>query len=127
MSILQPMLRSGRRRHLLRAKAALLLTVFLSAGTTLPSIDALAYHQEGAGGGKSQPHVEPAGGCASHADQCSLGRSASGSAAFAALSGSTRMELQSHPAQRQIPHLEPPCADLSAVPQPRAPPALRSV
>jgi hypothetical protein len=127
MSILQPMRQSGWRLHLLRAKASLLLAVFLSAGTSLPSIDALAYHQDGAEGGKSQPHVDPAGGCASHADQCSLGRSASGSAAFAALSGGTRIELQSHPAQRQIPHFEPPCADLSAVPQPRAPPAFRSV
>src|SRR4026208_993755 len=90
----------------LRAKALLLLAVFLSAGTSLPSLDALVYH-----GGphleRSQPHVEPAGGCLSHSDHCSLGRTASGSGAVAALAGVVRLEPISTPTQPCTPRRRP--------------------
>ena len=92
-SILQYMNRSGciRRSLVLRAKALLLLAVFLSAGTSLPSLDALVYHHGTTQLERSQPHFEPAGGCLSHSDHCSLGRSASGSGAVATPSGPIRL------------------------------------
>lgn len=129
MSILQPMYRSvptGISR-LRRAKAFLLLAVFLSAGTSLPSLDALVYHHSDTQIDRSQSHVEPAGGCLSHSDHCSLGRSASGSSAVAALSGVTRLEPVSSPPRPCASRAVPACANRSAIPQPRAPPFFRSV
>jgi len=115
------------RSHLLRAKAFLLLAVFLAAGTSLPSLDALAYHHGATALERSQSHVEPAGGCLSHSDHCSLGRTASGSGAVATLSGVTRIEPASSPTHPCTPRVQPICADRSAIPQPRAPPFFRSV
>ncbi|MEP7227764.1 MAG: hypothetical protein ABI785_10420 [Gemmatimonadales bacterium] len=112
--------------RLRRAKALFLLAVFLSAGTSLPSLDALVYHSD-APLDRSQSHVEPTGGCLSHSDHCSLGRSASGSSAVATLSGVTRLEpvpSATRPCARRD---QPACADRSAIPQPRAPPFFRSV
>jgi len=129
MSILQHMLRSlpAGRSRLRPAKAFLLLAVFLSAGTSLPSLDALVYHQSATELDRSQSHVEPAGGCLSHTDHCSLGRSASGSGAVATLGGVTRLEPLSSPARLCARRLHPACADRGAIPQPRAPPFFRSV
>ena len=67
-----------------RARAWLLLTLFLGAGTSLPSPDALLFHW------RVDPlagriHVEPAGGCTAHGDHCTLGRTPPGSRAAAAL------------------------------------------
>jgi hypothetical protein len=117
----------ARRWYLRQAKASLLLAVFLSAGTSLPSLDALVYHHGAAVLERSQSHVEPAGGCLSHSDHCSLGRSASGSGAVATLSSVTRLEPVSSPSRPSAPRIQPTCADRSAIPQPRAPPFLRSV
>jgi hypothetical protein len=116
-----------RRSHLLRVKAFLLLAVFLAAGTSLPSLDALVYHHGSADLERSQSHVEPAGGCLSHSDHCSLGRSASGSGAVATLSSVTRIEPASGPTHSCAPRIQPTCTDRSAIPQPRAPPFFRSV
>ena len=129
MSILQHMYRSlpARRWHRRQAKAFLLLAVFLSAGTSLPSLDALLYHHDGMELERSQSHVEPAGGCLSHSDHCSLGRSASGSGAVATLNGVTRLEPVSSPPRPCARRAEPACADRTAIPQPRAPPFFRSV
>ncbi len=129
MSILQYMSGSDRirRSHVLRAKAILLLAVFLSAGTSLPSLDALLYHNGGMELERSQSHIEPAGGCLSHSDHCSLGRSASGSGAVATLIGVVRLEPVSGPTQLFAPRVQPEFADRTGVPQPRAPPVLRSV
>ena len=129
MSIIQHMHRSvpAWRSRLRPAKAFLLLAVFLSAGTSLPSMDALVYHQGATELDRSQSHLEPAGGCLNHTDHCSLGRSASGSGAVATLSGVTRLEPISSPSQPCAPRLRPACADRSAIPQPRAPPLFRSV
>ena len=110
----------------LRVKALHLLAVFLSAGPSLPSLDALVYH--GATHlERSQPHVEPAGGCLSHSDHCSLGRTASGSGAVATLAGVVRLEPVSTPTQPCTPRGWPAAADRTGVPQPRAPPLFRSV
>lgn len=129
MSILQSMHRSVLPwRSLLRhANAFLLLTVFLSAGTSLPSLDAVVYHHNATELDRSQAHVEPAGGCLAHSDHCNLSRSGSGSGAVATPSGVTRLVPASSPTHRCARHVEPVCVDQSALPQPRAPPLLRSV
>src|SRR6476660_3395414 len=57
---------------LARVRAWLLLALFLGAGTSLPSADALLHHLHPdpfAG----RVHVEPTGGCAAHSDHCTLG------------------------------------------------------
>lgn len=115
-----------RRLHLRPIKAFLLLAVFLSAGTSLPSLDAVVYHSA-AELDRSQSHVESAGGCLSHSDDCSLGRTASGSGAVATVRGVTRLEPVLSPPPSCAQRLQPACADRSAIPQPRAPPFFRSV
>ncbi|MBA3760804.1 MAG: hypothetical protein H0X07_09730 [Gemmatimonadales bacterium] len=119
-----PFLRQSRFR---RVKAFLLLAVFLSAGTSLPSLDAAVYHHGAAAVARSQSHVEPAGGCLSHSDHCGLGRTASGSGAVATLEGVTRLESAPKPARQPVRRVQPACADRCAIPQPRAPPFFRSV
>ncbi len=113
--------------RLIRAKALLLLTVFLSAGTSLPSLDALAYHGDDAGSERSGTHVEPAGGCLSHGDQCSLGRTTSGSGAVASAEAESRLVPPASPVTQHSSHLQPVCADPGALPHSRAPPTLRNV
>ena len=128
MSILQPMHPPvpARRWYYRQLKAFLLLAVFLSAGTSLPSLDALLYHH-GSEIDRSQAHVETAGGCFSHSGHCSLGRSASGSGSVATLTGVTRLEPVSTPPRFPTSRVQPTCGDRSAIPQPRAPPVFRSV
>jgi hypothetical protein len=113
--------------RLIQAKAFLLLLVFLSAGTSLPSLDALAYHGIDATSERSRTHVEPAGGCLSHADQCNLGRTASGSGAVAAAEAESRLVPTTNPVTQHSPHLQPTRADPGALPRSRAPPSLRNV
>ena len=73
--------RAFRASAVRRSIALLLTAVFLAAGTTLPGPDALFHHGGGAAGAEHHPHVEPAGGCTSHADGCTLGRVATGAGA----------------------------------------------
>ena len=80
VGILFPML--GIRR--IQAQSIFLLAVFLSAGTTLPSLDGLLFHGAGESG-RAQTHIEPAGGCLEHGQHCVLGRTAPGVGALAAL------------------------------------------
>jgi hypothetical protein len=115
------------RGRLARLKAFLFLALFLSAGTTLPSLDALAFHSHHNASERSQTHVEPAGGCASHVDHCALNRTASGSGAVATLGDGTRHEPVIGLANQQSPHPQPTCADPGALPRTRAPPRLRYV
>lgn len=124
MSILQPMHRpaSARRWYHRQVKAFLLLAVFLSAGTSLPGLDALLYHH-GAELDRSQSHVEPAGGCLDHAGHCGLGRTASGSGAAVSLVRGIRIEPTDRPAPARLPAVPHTKADLGTVAQPRAPPA----
>jgi hypothetical protein len=125
MSILQPMFRSVPTRlwHLRRAKAFLLLAVFLSAGTSLPGPDALLYHNGVTELDRSQSHIEPAGGCLDHAGHCVLGRTASGSGAVVTLVRGVRVEPTNRPAPARLPAVPHTQADRGTVPQPRAPPA----
>jgi hypothetical protein len=111
----------------IQAKALLLLLVFLTAGTSLPSLDALAYHGTAAGSERSRTHIEPAGGCLSHADQCSLGRTASGSGAVAAAEAESRLVATNSLVTQHSPLIQPVCADPGALPHSRAPPTLRYV
>jgi hypothetical protein len=129
VSILQPMYRSvpARLWHLRRAKAFLMLAVFLSAGTSLPGLDALLFHHGATELDRSQSHIEPAGGCLSHSDHCTLGRGASGSGAVATLSSVSRLEPVSRPTRLPTACVQPTCADRSLLHQPRAPPFFRSV
>ena len=113
--------------RLIQAKAFLLLLVFLAAGTSLPSLDALAFHGNDASSERSRTHIEPAGGCLSHADQCSLGRTASGSGAVAGSETESRLLPTSNPVAQYSPQVQPVCADPGALPQSRAPPTLRYV
>ncbi|MDQ3426482.1 MAG: hypothetical protein M3477_01500, partial [Gemmatimonadota bacterium] len=65
----------------MRAKALLLLAVFLGGGTSFPGLDALLHHGRDADSFGHLTHVEPAGGCPTHAGHCTLGRTAPGSGA----------------------------------------------
>jgi hypothetical protein len=107
--------------RLTQAKASFLLLLFLAAGTSLPSLDALAFHQDAAGE-RSRTHIEPAGGCLSHADQCTLGRTASGSGAVAATPGESRLIAAGPSDSPRSPRLQPSCAFTGALPHSRAPP-----
>jgi hypothetical protein len=113
--------------RLIQAKALLLLLVFLAAGTSLPSLDALAYHGIDVGSERSRTHIEPAGGCLSHADVCSLGRTASGTGAVASAQAESRVVPPGSPDTQLSSHLQPVCADPGALPHSRAPPTLRYV
>jgi hypothetical protein len=110
--------------RLIQAKALLLLVVFLAAGTSLPSLDAVVYHNQGADAQRWQTHVEPAGGCLDHAEHCVLGRTAPGSGAVVGQPSKVKVE----PFRRSAPQLasSQPQVDLSPLltSKPRAPPAL---
>ena len=107
----------------LRAKAFLLLAVFLSAGTSLPGPDALLYHGGAAELDRSSSHIEPAGGCLDHAEHCVLGRTATGAGADVPPITVVRAELASRPIQ---PITAQPLfsADPTGIPNSRAPPVL---
>jgi hypothetical protein len=106
----------------LRARAWLLLILFLGAGTSLPGLDALLFHW------RVDPlagriHVEPTGGGTDHADHCTLGRTPPGSRSSAPLVTVLRFAPTGRPASPRppsAPALEPRATSL---PRPRAPPA----
>jgi hypothetical protein len=104
-----------------RVRAWLLLALFLCAGTSLPSLDALLYHQR-ADPMAGRLHVEPAGGCTSHADHCTLGRTPPGSRAVMPLILVARLATD----LRLAPALLPPAPGLTpraaSLPRSRAPP-----
>jgi hypothetical protein len=115
------MIPARRSAGLRRSIALLLFAVFLGAGTTLPGADALLFHGEKAAA-EHRAHVEPAGGCGSHADSCTLGRTASGTGA--ALAGPAVVRAAPTAA---LPVASAPASLLTAgapggSPQPRAPP-----
>jgi hypothetical protein len=105
-----------------RVRSWLLLALFLSAGTSLPSLDALLFHlhpDPTAG----RVHVEPLGGCTSHSEHCTLGRTPPGSRAVAPLAIVTR--LATDPPRNPGPPPPEPALDVRAasLPRSRAPPA----
>jgi hypothetical protein len=109
-----------------RLSAILLLVVFLGAGSSLPSLDALLYHEHGPDRMAGLAHVEPAGGCTSHAEHCTLGLTAPGSSAWRApfLPAPIRTAERAEPtptSERLSAHRTAPR------PSSRAPPALRFV
>ena len=115
-----------RAAGLRRSIALLLLAVFLGAGTTLPGADALLFHGSEPGAGEHQTHIEPAGGCASHTDGCTLGRAASGAGSELAPAPTVRVEPPARGSAEPDCGLPPLALDRDTLPPPRAPPALRS-
>ena len=111
------------RMHRHPVKALLLLAVFLSAGTSLPGLDGLVFHQDAGEPGRAQTHVEPAGGCLEHAGHCVLGRTASGSGADLAPSPEITAEPVSRPDYQLTAHSMLSAAP-SGLPHSRAPPVL---
>jgi hypothetical protein len=105
-----------------RLVALFLLTVFFGAGTTLPDLDALLYHWV-AGSDTPWPHVEAAGGCGGHSEQCTLGRTATGSGATLVHSATLRIVPIEPIAPVQTAPIRVIAAPRGILPQPRAPPA----
>jgi hypothetical protein len=105
-----------------RLVAWLLLAVFLGAGTTLPGPDALLHHWR-AQADEYRTYVEPAGGCGTHAEKCTLGRTATGAGATIAQPPVLRTQLSTTPSRVPIHPAEIVVADLDAIPHSRAPPA----
>jgi len=111
------------RARWIQARAVLLLAVFLTAGSSLPSIDALVYHSGAGAIARSQTHVEPAGGCLNHAEHCTLGRTAPGSGAVGVAANTLPTASDVVPAPRPL--VSQPWSDTYrySVVQPRAPPS----
>jgi hypothetical protein len=103
----------------IRLKAFLLLAVFLSAGTTLPSLDGLLLHDGEPG--RAQTHVEPAGGCLDHAQHCAVGRTAAGNGALAASTTEVRAAAATPPADSHF-TLSVLDSGIAGAPNSRAPP-----
>jgi hypothetical protein len=104
-----------------RARAWLLLTLFLGAGTSLPSPDALLFHWR-VDPTAGRIHVEPAGGCTAHGDHCTLGRTPPGSRAVAPLAIVARHTPDLRQASRQLPPAPAFTARVASPSLPRAPP-----
>ncbi|MGH7513062.1 MAG: hypothetical protein ACREOQ_09080 [Gemmatimonadales bacterium] len=105
-----------------RVRAWLLLALFLGAGTSLPSADALLHHLH-PDPFTGRVHVEPAGGCTAHSDHCTLGRTPPGSRAVASFAFLVRLVQHDHAVA--VWPLSRPRADVRAtlLPPSRAPPA----
>jgi hypothetical protein len=115
------------RARWIQVRAILLLAVFFSAGSSLPSLDALVYHGAAAERSRSQAHVEPAGGCLNHAEHCSLGRTAPGSGAVGVAAGTPPVASVSTPAPRPLVTQSLCSTHRLTLARPRAPPTLRFV
>ena len=105
-----------------RVRAWLLLALFLSAGTSLPSPDALLFHlrpDPTAG----RVHVEPAGGCTAHSEHCTLGRTPPGSRSVAAPIIAVRISSSLRRPSGPIPPVPALEARAASLPHSRAPPA----
>jgi hypothetical protein len=104
-----------------RARAWLLLTLFLGAGTSLPSPDALLFHWR-VDPTAGRIHVEPAGGCTAHGDHCTLGRTPPGSRAAAPLAIVVRSIPDHRQSLRRLPPAPVHAARVASPSLPRAPP-----
>lgn len=115
------------RARWIQARAVLLLAVFLTAGSSLPSLDGLLYHSGHEAVARSQAHVEPAGGCFNHAEHCTLGRTAPGSGAVGVAANMPQVASEGAPAP--LPLVSQAWSDTHrfSVVQPRAPPQPRLV
>lgn len=113
-----------RHARTIRVRAFLLLATFVAGGISLPSLDALLYHQRAHDARTWHDHVEPAGGCLDHGERCVLGRTATGAGAAPEPGGEVRIEYagrSSRPAQPTQRGLH---SHLGTLPPQRAPPAL---
>jgi hypothetical protein len=110
-------------RRCTRAQAALLLAVFLAAGSSLPSVDALFFHSGADELQGSRPHVEAAGGCVNHSGSCTLGRTAPGSAAVILAKTQPQVILPSPPPPRAFVTQHQSESHPTTQARPRAPPA----
>ncbi|HYF38962.1 MAG TPA: hypothetical protein VD930_04670 [Gemmatimonadales bacterium] len=108
-----------------RFRAGFLLLLFLAAGTSLPSLDALLYHGAGAEAQKAQNHLEPTGGCLDHDGHCSLGRTAPGTGAVAPRGDAALLRQNQRAASPQKPGQSGPSTLSAVLPPPRAPPTSR--
>jgi hypothetical protein len=114
--------RAGRAKALTRFRAWLLLALFLGAGTSLPSPDALLFHSH-VDPFAGRVHVEPAGGCTAHGEHCTLGRTSPGSRALAPLAFRARPVSTALSTLLQQPPVPVIVARVSLLPKSRAPPA----
>jgi hypothetical protein len=107
----------------MRLRSLLLLALFLGAGTSLPSLDAILYHGHGTERFVGDSHLDPAGGCGGHADHCTLGRTPPGSRSVHPWAVVIRLGVGIRPATVRVP--DPPAivSSRGTLPQPRAPPA----
>ena len=103
-----------------RGRAWLLLVLFLGAGTSLPSVDALLNHRYTE---LFRVHFDPAGGCASHADHCTLGRTPPGTGAATPLTFAARPAFDHGIRRTTVPAARPVDRRASLLPPSRAPPA----
>jgi len=103
-----------------RVRSWLLLVLFLGAGTSLPSADALLNHRHAE---LSRVHFDPAGGCARHADHCTLGRTPPGSGAASPVALAVRPAFDTGIRHTPAPRARPLDARSSLLPLSRAPPA----
>lgn len=115
------------RRPWTQARAVLLLATFLLAGSSLPSLDALLYHTQATRFQDWQIHLEAAGDCPSHTEHCTLGRTAPGSGAVAALSDAPQVAWLGEPAPKSFVTQNLTGSHPTAHAQPRAPPVSRLV
>jgi hypothetical protein len=110
-------------RRCVRAQATLLLAVFLAAGSSLPSLDALFFHSGADELQGWQPHVEAAGDCVNHAGSCTLGRTAPGSAAVILAEVQPQVILPSPPPPQAFVTQHQFQSHRTTQARPRAPPA----
>ncbi len=109
-----------------RSVALLLLAVFLGAGSSLPSLDALLFHWHAGAQTVERPHIEPAGGCSSHAEHCTLGQSGPGARAFLGRASLARMVAGAAAAAPPAPPRIAFAASPDYASRPRPPPAPRA-
>lgn len=74
-----------------RLQALILTLIFLGGGTSLPSLDVLLFHLHGEAS-RSQIHIEPANGCASHAGHCGISCPATATGALGATAFAPRFD-----------------------------------
>jgi hypothetical protein len=103
-----------------RLNALVLVALILSGGGGVPVLDAVSH---GFGSGYAVPHFESASASESHRDYCSLGASLPLSAHLSALHLGISVGMVSFP-DVALHATAPRSADLSLLPQPRAPPGL---
>lgn len=104
-----------------RVRAWLLLALFLGAGSSLPSPDALLFHMH-PDPHSGRVHVEPLGGCTAHSEHCTLGRTPPGSRAAGALALVVRLAPGLGQASRKLPPAPASSARVALPSLPRAPP-----